>query len=281
MASLEVDVYGIENVLSMFDLHKCEDFAVFTGASSGTSDKWRLKFAATGKDIFQVNVQSIDPMNDATYQVRFYKKDFDEDAITPGTPYSSSYNFKVKPRAIQAAPAHGAANAWTGLSVGDTRYMAFLEAEINRLKEELYNANSTIEDLNDSLQEYEDKGKKKLGDIGMAGEALEQYPLLAEMFKPLVAGISNFLNGRAGMPPQNTGYGLGNIQSPSNTPPAMTPDEVKQTFENAVTKMNGYYVKKYGQVDGDRLFAQDLQKLADLTDKPFIFEAALDQLRKL
>ena len=132
MATPEVDAYGKENILAMFKLRGCDNFAVFTGSG----DKYRLKFASGGGiDTFTENITSIDPFSDATYQVRFYKKEFDEDDINLGTPYNGSFNFKIREKQQGIATGGSGGGSWNGLSVGDARYMAFLELDRNQWKE--------------------------------------------------------------------------------------------------------------------------------------------------
>jgi len=262
----EVDVYGIDETLKKFDLHRCEDFAVFTGQG----DKWRLKFPGSGRELFEENVRSIDPNNDATYQVRFYKRDFDEDSITNNTPYSSSYNFKVRPKQVGMQQG-GGNNSGNWLSAGDQRYMAFLERELEKYKEKCEDLESDLIDANERLEGYEDKGKKKLGAIGQLGEAMNEYPQLSNLLQPMIHAFTNFFN------KGNAAPGIG-IVDPG---PAKSEEEIELQFKTAMSKLMGYYQAKYGQQKGDQQLAQDMAKLANLTDKPFIFEAAIAQLRSM
>lgn len=266
----EVDVYGIENTLKKFMLHKCDDFAVFTGQG----DKWRLKFAASGFEVFDENIRSIDTNNDATYQVRFYKKDFDEDGINNTTPYSSSFNFKVREKQNMGLSAGSSGQA---LSFGDMKYIAFLENRVQRLEDDLEEAEDRVADAEAALEEEDNKQKKKLGAIGQLGDALNEYPDLSNMFKAATNWLMNARGSGTGAGNNNAAPGMGNVVD--ITP--MPPEQVEQQFKDALMKMSGYYANKYGQEKGEQLFSQDMAKLANLTDSPFKFEMAISELRKL
>ena len=261
----EVDVYGIENIIKRFDLGKCDDFAVFTGQG----DKWRLKFPGSTRELFEENVRSIDPGSDATYQVRFYKKNFDEEDITPATVYNSSFNFKVREKQNGVGPS---GNNWQGLSMGDMRYMNFIERELERYKEKCEELEDENADLQTIVDDYEDKGNKKLGAVGTIVPMFEQNPQFMEAFKPLINAVAGMLNKAQGNAPAVK------TDLPPITADVGDPVARERTMQQAVAKLMAFYTQNYGE-QGDAILTQDMATLANLTGDPELFMVAIKRLR--
>ena len=273
----EVECYGRENAMNCFRLHNTPDFAVF----AGQGDKWRLKFSVTDKNqdesemIFRDNLDAVDATNDATYQVRFYRKLKDGDEPDVTTPYSSSFNFKVKEKMpFQMAEKQMAPAAQFGhLSYGDQQWIKFLQDERIRLMEENRQLKEEVETLENELDELElGDGEPELGALGTIGAAGQKYPWIQDQMSTLIGVFDRLTRAIPGM-----------NSAPAAAAPAPmgeAPENTEAKFKAALQKLLDYYNKKYPGA-GEARLAEDLWKLAQLTDKPMIFDMALQQLKSL
>ena len=117
-------------------------------------------------------------------------------------------------------------------------------------------------ELEQQVEAFEEQGKNKLGAIGHIGGALEQYPQLNEMAKPLIAAVAGWLNKSQGAPAATK------TDIPPITADVSTQEGIDRTGAEAMGKLMVFYRTNYGEDKGDAILAQDLAKLANITDDP-------------
>lgn len=264
----ETEVFGVKNAVDRFKYYNTPSHAIFQGNE--------MFYRHIGDDmdeavqVFAANISSIDPESRGRYMVKFYEIEDPEKArITNKTDHIGMFRFKVSDREQMIIPANGARMSGNGLSFGDQRWIQFLESEVERLKGEK-------EELEYELQEFrENEGKEenKLGTMGMIGELGNQYPWMQEPIMKIL-DIFNRLAPGAAQPSANGHTGSVKVDP-------KTESENQEVFQAAIKKMHAYYVQTSGPIEGDKQFASDMAKLANLTDKPAIFNMAISQLRTL
>lgn len=269
-----VECYGVDEIMRKFKLHGIPSHAVFQGNNmlyQRTFDEYD-----EAESFFLENIKSIHPESKATYTVRLYE-DVPDKGIKNNTDYSGMFRFKVSPKQDYTPVSQNQYEKPGKLGAGDERYMNFIERElqeakarIRELEQEGKEKDEIIAELEDEIEEEPDK----LGAMGQLGKAGEQYPWMKDFLTNGMSVLSKFFNkdGNQG----GSAPAMGNVDTTG-----VSPEEIKQMFNQAVVKMHGYYVRKYGDVVGDLKFSQDMAKLANLTDKPMIFEMAIEQLRKM
>lgn len=263
----EVEAYGREAILRLFDFHNKSNYAVF----AGQGDKWRIKFQCLNqtfqeaREILEQNIAAIDPMNDATYQVRFYPNSYEKEEVTTNTDYCSSFNFKVKQKSDLV-------NQLQGSNIGPSSWHEKLfwelkEKNIRELETELEAAYERIAELEELVGEEISPASDIIGAIGSAGES---YPWMQQHIGTLMDVLKNLTGDLKSHQQHNTWKTQTSHQTTNNT--MATETEVQEQFQKAIQKLISYYRLKHGQVKGDAFLAQDLEKLANKTENPGQFE---------
>ncbi len=268
MAS-EVECYGKEAIMRCFDLHNKSNYAVF----AGNGGKWQIKFQCINepmqeaRSILEQNITAIDPLNDATYQVRFYPESYEKDEVTTGTEFSSSFNFKVKPKTSYPGEQMQGTGPIASNNWYERMFFEKLIKEKDELEQELAQAYERIDELEALVGDDEEENPVNdiISGIGYAGD---QYPWmqqhfgkLIEIFDNLTGGLKNNQNSWTAPPPKNDNRN--NMQDAT---------QVQEKFKKAIEKLISYYRTKHGVEKGDELLANDLTKLADKTDNQAQFE---------
>jgi hypothetical protein len=168
-------------------------------------------------------------------------------------------------------------NQLTGLSYGDQQWITFLVSERERLISELEEANELVAEMTEELEEYQEGTKDKTGIMGTIGAVGEQFPWMQEHMSKLLNIFDKLVPARQQQPVN----GAPQQGQPVSTLTAADRQAMEAQFGEAVMKLRGYYSAKLGADKGDFQFSQDMAKLANLTDKPMIFDMAINQLKTL
>lgn len=280
-----VECYGIENALKKFKFYRTPSHAVFQG--NEMLYKWEDDDQERAEGVFKQNLESIHPESKSRYTVKFYdditidNDDNPSKKIKSNTEYSGMFRFKVGEK--QDSLGNYTPNVYEKpagkMGAGDERYMNYIETELRITKEKLQLRDQELADAKEHIQELEDdaeEDEEKGGILGQIGRAGEQHPWMQQSITDFMSLLGKFFGNNNGGPqqPEHRAMGAVNITG-------QTEDEVKQMFNQSITKLHGYYVGKHGQQKGDQLFSQDMARLANLTDKPMIFEMAINNLRGL
>lgn len=271
----------------------CPYWAMFEMAAANSSKTGRLLFTYTGDDrevegwkLLNDNLDVLD--NTSPYLrhvIQFYNRLDKDDSLNDRMPHSGSFLFKM-----QAMPAGGVAAQVSGITPAapGNMFLEYLQMQIAQKDERIRILEEEVEDLEEEVEEYrhEEKSPKINGIIGQIGEASNQYPVIADILRDAV-GTLKFL-----------------FMKPGATPAAMagvsdaTAERVKKedadvVIGKSIEKMASYYVGKEGYFTADISpeqkeiankkgwinLANDMAKLANLTEDPDTFEFAIKKLR--
>jgi len=261
------DRVGVKDVMDGFDAYSdFPFFALFQGKE--------VKFvyadddAEKGRRLLEDNLNVL-ARNGSTalFTLRFYTDTDKKGTITISTPYSGSFSFKITTPVTFELNKAGA-----NLPANNDQFLAFLIAERDQLKQQVSELQEENEELKDLLAEADDnegnEPKKDLGFIGLIGEAGNQFPWMQDMIKE---GFTILKHKFA--KPQHAGAMAGITLDPNQRPD----EQVNKALKHIIS----FYVNKYGEVEGWKLCALHLTKLAELTEDEDIYALAIKKLMAL
>lgn len=292
---------GMEDIKAGYDMfERCPFWALFETKASNSTQTGRMLFPYTGEDrasegweLLKQNLQVLERTAPTIRHVLQFYNSLDKGfSITDKLPYSGSILLRMQEAAVSMpAQISGAMMAPQEGSM----FLQYLQMQISQkdneimlLKEAVDDLEADVDDLEKEVEQLQHAGKpeKINGVIGMIGEVTNQYPVLGDMLKQILGGAARMFAG-----PGAPAGAMGKVsdETATATPKERTDEVIGQCIE----KLASYYVGKEGYFNegitpeqqelankkGWISLANDLAKLANLTEDPDTFEFAIKKLR--
>lgn len=271
----------VEGVIEVWNMHKQPVFALFEGEKkllfSCVEENEEDRLYELKKYLNVIKTSG----SYATFTIYFYEDPGKKTRITTATPYFGSLPFKlnnadgmevVQPGGRQGVPGNFNMELMnqvfaSKLEIMDMKYQHQME-ELKRIHEK---------ELEDATAEEEEERVDANDIIGRIGQAGEKYPWMQEHIKDGITIVKHlvkkFTNGVLG-----DDLGMGASGTIAGAPQGANPTE---KLNWSVKTMLTYYHGKYGnQENGDKEFADDMERLANMcTTDADLFDLMIKKLR--
>lgn len=262
------DCFNVEDTIERFKIYETPLFSFWCGKD--------LRFIHQKDDMngaLNLLTNNLETIKQNGHTSQFTIKVYDElperGKITAGTEHSGSIVCQM----------HTPGDTVTGMtrygSGGGGDFMAYLKEELSQAKEKIHHLKQDRDYWKGQVEHLEQAGNDdNLGGLGKVGSALEKYPQLNELLKPVIMNLSeNMANLFGKKIPASRISGIP-LQPADDT-------ENQKKLSEAITALISAYGKQYNDM-GDTIFAFDMEKLSRIAQHtPSVFLEAIQKLREL
>lgn len=300
---MAVERIGLEDIRAGYKMYKdARYYGLFD--TNGRSAVNNVLFTYKGEDLekdgwhqLEENLQAAQQSApDMPFIIRFYDQLGKREGIDKSTPSIGCFQMRMNKYEGYKPAVVGAGGG--GMDMINQLFQAKLDLLQQTYDSKIEQMEREHEDELDELEKEADKRSSgKLGAIGQIGEALQQYPVLADLAKPLVESLKDMLTlGRHKLrshtqhhAPADGGIaGVDTAEAPAAEHQAAATGTYRESIDRSLHKMFTWYAKQEGPIDdkearqrGADKMAADMAMLADLTEDTDMMLLALKKLRAI